>query len=197
MAPLAEATLVKQALPEEAAPEAPPTPAAAVASPPAPSAAIAPTAPSAAPAPPAAVAPPAPSAPPVPPGAVATRTRSGRIDRPLALWLGIGGPAITAINIAIEPLPADPNAPVPAVATILFLAYTVAVVATAVYGARRETRALPTAAAVGVLAVVLTVTCPMSGHHAGIGWWWYTQMALSAGFLGLALTGWRRHHRPA
>ncbi|MGH9222481.1 MAG: hypothetical protein ACRD2W_01480, partial [Acidimicrobiales bacterium] len=121
------------------------------------------------------------------------RPADRRLDRRTAMWLGIGCPAITAINIAIEPVPADPQAPVPVAASLLFLAFTAAVVATSVFAARRETKIFPYAVAAGVGAVVLTVTCPMSGHHAGIGWWWYTQMALSAGFLAVSAGAWRRH----
>jgi hypothetical protein len=125
--------------------------------------------------------------------AARVRTGNRRLDRRTALWLGIGCPAITAINIAIEPLPADPEAAAPVGASLLFLVFTAAVVATSVFAARRETRIFPYAVAAGALAVVLTVTCPMSGHHTGIGWWWYTQMVLSVGFLALACGAWWRH----
>ena len=134
---------------------------------------------------------PQPAASPAP---VVTAPRAKQpLDRRTALWLGIGLPAITAINIAIEPVPADPEAPVPLLASLLFLAFTVAVVATCAFASRRDTRIFPSAVAAGIGAVVLTITCPMSGHHAGIGWWWYTQMVLSVGFLASSATAWRRH----
>lgn len=116
-----------------------------------------------------------------------------RIDRRLALWLGLGCPLVTAINIVIEPLPADPDAPVPVAASLLFLVFTAAVVGTAVYAARREARTLPVATFAGVLALVLTISCPASGHHTGIGLWWYTQMVLSIGFVAFSAVAWRRH----
>lgn len=127
-----------------------------------------------------------------PPGPDA-RPERGRLDRGTALRIGVGAPAMAVVNILVEPLPADPQAPVPVLATALFLVFITAVVATATTAARRLPRALGWAMLAGAMAVVLAVACPLSGHHAGVGWWWYTQMALSTGFLAVAARGLRQH----
>jgi len=151
-----------------------------------------------APAPAAVATEPPPPPPPPPPSAEPAVARAKRpVDRRTARWLGIACPVVYAVCMAIEPVPADPQAAVPVWAGLVTLISIAAIVATVASGFGRDARVFPAAVGAGVLAVGLSVACPLSGHHSGIGWWWYTQMALSVGFLAFGAAAWRRHRTAA
>jgi peptidoglycan/LPS O-acetylase OafA/YrhL len=119
----------------------------------------------------------------------ATTTDSRRLSKGWALFAGLVGPVVGAFCIAVEPAPADPNAPEPLIGTLLGTALLIAWGAAAGTAVGRRASALKWAAAVGVLSVAMTVTCPLSGHHQGIGLWWAAQMVVSVGALLVAREG--------
>jgi peptidoglycan/LPS O-acetylase OafA/YrhL len=106
-----------------------------------------------------------------------------------AWFAGVVGPMVAAFCIAIEPSPADPNASEPLIATALGTAFFVAMVGAGVQAGRRRVSALTWACAVGVLAVVMTISCPLSGHHENIGMWWAAQFIVSAAALAVTAGG--------
>jgi hypothetical protein len=57
------------------------------------------------------------------------------------------------------------------------------VVMAAGFAQRRRYGALGSLGAAGVL-VAMTIACPLSGHHAGIGAWWVFQLAGSLTLVG-------------
>ncbi len=89
---------------------------------------------------------------------------------------------VMAIGVAVEPTPADPNAPVPLAVDLLALGQMSlwGVMAVGLFQRRRYTAAASLAGA-GVLAV-MAIACPASGHHA-IGAWWGVQMVAVASLL--------------
>lgn len=111
--------------------------------------------------------------------------------------LGVGWVAVFALAIAVEPAPADPNAAEPLWASILGLALIGALGAMAAGLARRQRIGLVASVVAGGLALVATTMCPASGHHAGIGAWWFVQMVGFTALVGASLVGLRRSRHPA
>lgn len=110
--------------------------------------------------------------------------------------MGLAWVAVFAAAVVIEPAPADPGAPEPLWASILFLGLVAALGAMAAGLARRQRLGFVASVVAGGLALVATVMCPVSGHHEAIGAWWYLQMAGFSGLVGASLVGLRRS-RPA
>jgi hypothetical protein len=91
--------------------------------------------------------------------------------------------------VAIEPVPAGPPPVLPWWYAAVGVAGLVALF-TACLALGRARSWAPAAVVVnGIGMVAETITCPASGHHYVLGWWWYAQLALSVGVLigGLVL----------
>jgi hypothetical protein len=111
--------------------------------------------------------------------------------------LGFGWPLAIVIGIALEPAPADPNAPVPAIVSLASLALFAALVATAVAAGNRHPSAAMGGVVTGLLSLGFVVSCPVSGHHT-FGAWWFGEMALTLAMLGVSLAALgRRAREPA
>lgn len=102
-----------------------------------------------------------------------------RLPTRWAWFAGLVGPVVAAFCIAIEPPPANPNAPEPLIGTLLTVALLVVWTGAALAAVRRRPEALRWASAVGGLSVAMTIACPLSGHHTSIGAWWFAQLAVS------------------
>jgi hypothetical protein len=91
-------------------------------------------------------------------------------------WIGI-----FSTGVILEPAPADPDAALPFIEGMLVLGLMVSWVITAVgLAARRRYGALGSLIA-GVFLVGMTIACPVSGHHVGIGaWWWFEGVGSTA-----------------
>jgi hypothetical protein len=99
---------------------------------------------------------------------------------------------IYPLGAALEPAPANPDAGIPALVTLLSLVL-LGSWAVAATGLAKGRRYGATASLVAALCVtVAAIGCPASGHHH-IGAWWYVQMTGALALIGLsALAGGRR-----
>jgi peptidoglycan/LPS O-acetylase OafA/YrhL len=123
------------------------------------------------------------------PGRTSTRAAEGQLETRWAMLLGVGWPLVMALAIAIEPAPADPDT-TPLVLDVLAefsgLVMLGALVVTAVSAAARQRSAAVAGVVVGAVAVGLSVTCPLSGHH-GFGLWWVAQLGMLTAMLGASV----------
>ncbi len=121
-------------------------------------------------------------------------TRPHALPRWMALSLAVAWVAYLPAAYALEPAPASRGA-APGWAVVLELVFTAALVATAMgLAARQRLGALASAGAAG-LALVASVMCPVSGHHADAGAWWFAQMGGFLALGGLSLAGLRAARR--
>jgi hypothetical protein len=127
-----------------------------------------------------------------------TAGASKKLERGWALLFGIGWPAAVLVMMAIEPAPADkPSLLVTAIGTVLFFALYMAIGGTVARAVRRSPSAANWSSVAGLVAVVATITCPLSGHHHGVGAWWYVQLGMSVGMLALSRVAADRRHATA
>ena len=111
----------------------------------------------------------------------ADRTLSGRWVAVLAgAWV-----TIFTLGVAVEPASAGEET-YPLLGTVLVLALLTswAVMASGFLMGRRYGAMASVAGA--VCLVGMTIGCPLSGHHAGIGAWWGVQLVGSLTLLGLS-----------
>ncbi len=98
------------------------------------------------------------------------------LSGPWALVLTFAWVTIFSIGAALEPSPANNDA-MPVLAALLasglFLGWAVMV---AGFVQHRRYGAVGSLGAAGIL-VAMTIACPLSGHHAGIGAWWWFEVA--------------------
>jgi hypothetical protein len=106
-----------------------------------------------------------------------------------AVFAGLVGPAVAAFCLAVEPPPANPNAPEPLIGTLLGLALMFAWGGAAITAGRRHASALTWATVVGGLSMAMTISCPLSGHHTSIGMWWISQFIVCGAALAAAGVG--------
>jgi hypothetical protein len=125
------------------------------------------------------------------------RVAPGALTPAWAGVLGFGWPLAIVLGMALEPAPADPNAPVPFIVALASLALFAALVATAVAAGNRHPAAAIGGVLTGLLSLGFVVSCPVSGHHT-FGAWWFGEMALTLGMLGVSLAALgRRAREPA
>jgi hypothetical protein len=121
--------------------------------------------------------------------ASARRSVAGGLDGRLAKgWVPVlfgAWVTIFGLGVALEPAPAGEEAfPLIGEAFALVLMGSWAVMAA---GLSQKRRYGAVASAVGgACLVVMTVACPVSGHHAGIGTWWWFQLTGALTLLGLS-----------
>jgi hypothetical protein len=114
------------------------------------------------------------------------RSSGDRLRRDWAIALGIGWPVATIASIALEPVPADPEASVPAIVVLASYALLAALGTTAIAAGLRHPSAAVAGAFAGLIALTFTISCPASGHHA-MGAWWFGQLALNLGMLAVSI----------
>lgn len=102
-----------------------------------------------------------------------------------AAVLGIGWPLAIIVSTALEPAPADPNAPMPVLAELANHALFLALVGTAIAAGVRHRAAAVGGVVTGLLVVSLAIACPVSGHHA-IGLWWFAELGILTAMLGVS-----------
>lgn len=118
-------------------------------------------------------------------------TEDGALPARSARGLGLAWIAVFSVAIAVEPAPAS-DTPEPLWASFLFLALMASLGAMAAGLARGRRLGLMASMAAAGLALVGTVMCPVSGHHAGVGAWWGVQMVGFTGLMAASLMGLRR-----
>lgn len=125
----------------------------------------------------------------------ATTTRDpDELPRSWARALVVAWLVLYPLGAALEPAPANPDAGVPALITLLSLVLLGAWIVAATGLAKRR-RYGATASLVAALCVtVAAIGCPASGHHH-IGAWWYVQMTGALALVGLSVLA--RGRRPA
>jgi len=137
------------------------------------------------------------TAPPTRPPLGRWLTDAGVVTGRWPRGLGLAWVAVFAAAIAVEPAPANPNAPEPIWASIVFFVL-IATLGTMAAGlAHRQRLGLVASVAAGGLALVATVMCPVSDHHSSVGAWWYLQMVGFASLVGASLIGLRRSRSSA
>jgi hypothetical protein len=113
------------------------------------------------------------------------RRPSALLHRGWAAALGVGWPLAFLVMVELEPAPAQPDA-APVLGIILSLALLTGLMLTAVAAGTRQLLAAPAAVGTGVVALTMSVACPVSGHHS-YGAWWYAQMAIVVAMLGVSV----------
>jgi hypothetical protein len=122
------------------------------------------------------------TAPPGDAAAVGRRELTDELSRGWARFLTIAWIVVFSLGATLEPAPANPDA-MPFLAGVLATGLMTGwVVMAAGFAQHRRYGAAGSLGAAGVLAA-MTVACPLSGHHAGIGAWWWFEVAGSVALL--------------
>jgi hypothetical protein len=86
----------------------------------------------------------------------------------------------------LEPAPADPDAALPLSESLLVSGLMLGWVVMAVGFATRRRYGVLGSFVAGVFLVGMTIACPVSGHHSGIGAWWWFEAAGSTALVALS-----------
>ena len=109
--------------------------------------------------------------------------RADALPRRLPISLALAWVVFIPLAYVLEPSPAT-RGPAPGWAVILELAFITTLVVAGMGLARRQRMGLLASAGAAGLALAVSVMCPVSGHHAATGAWWFAQMG---GFLALGV----------
>jgi hypothetical protein len=131
------------------------------------------------------------TAPVVPPAPPALALRGDQLPGWAAAAAGLLGPAVAAVSWALEPAPANADAAAPVVTVVLGYALLVAWLGAAAAAIARRPVALGWATAVPGLSVLMTITCPTSGHHSAVAGWWVAELVVCLSALALSAAGLR------
>lgn len=119
-------------------------------------------------------------------------TEPAAVSRRWGRGLAVAWVVVYTAAVLLEPAPADPNAAEPLWAVALFLSLTGVLVAMGIGLSRGRRIGLVAGVAAAGLALFGAVMCPVSAHHAGIGAWWFLQMAGFVGLMAATVVGLRR-----
>jgi len=123
-------------------------------------------------------------------GSARVRPRPGdRISSEVALALGVAWFVCYSIGSALEPRTSHP---MPMIGVVLGVALLVGILTTAVGLVARRRWGLTASLASAGLFVAASVACPTTGHHHGIGVWWFGQMAVSIALVAASMVALRR-----
>jgi hypothetical protein len=119
-----------------------------------------------------------------------------RIAWPVAAIVAATWAVIIPLTFAIEPAPADPEAAIPAYASLLSFGLFLALGTMAVGLISRSRSGLIASAVAATTWMAMAIACPVSGHHTFASWW-FGEMAggiilVAVSFGALHLTS-RRH----
>jgi hypothetical protein len=118
------------------------------------------------------------------------RQPAALLSREWAAALGLGWPLAFLVTRVMASAPADPQAVAPVVASLFGAGLMLALLLTATMAGGRDPRVAIAATVTGVLALVDTVACPVSGHHS-YGAWWFAQMAVVVAMLAVSVAALR------
>ena len=118
-----------------------------------------------------------------------------RLSRGWCMGLLLAWAFIFSTAAAIEPAPANPNAPEPLAAVLLGMGL---MGAWALMGVGLLARH-PTGAKASFVASTLflagAIACPVTGHHQSVGLWWFYELAGAATLMALSLLALPRRSR--
>jgi hypothetical protein len=120
---------------------------------------------------------------------VADPVLDGPAERLSGWWaagLAVAWVAIFTAGVLLEPAPANPDASAPLIATVLGLGLMLGWLVMAVGFATRRRYGAASSLLASVVLVGMTIACPVSGHHSGIGAWWFFELAGSTALVGLS-----------
>jgi hypothetical protein len=103
--------------------------------------------------------------------------------------LALCWPAVTAVCMALEPA-ADGEAGV--IGNLLGTGFLIVLLGAVGSAVGRRQAAFRWAAAAGLTAGAMTLACPLTAHHAGVGLWWAGQWAAVAAGAALTIAAWHR-----
>lgn len=109
----------------------------------------------------------------------------GRLARGWALRLTAAWLGVLTVGMALEPAPAEGEG-TGLVSAILSAALMASWAVMAVGFTKRIRLGAFASLAGAVTLVAFTIGCPVSGHHTGIGAWWFVQLAGSMALVGLS-----------
>jgi hypothetical protein len=129
------------------------------------------------------------------PDGVGDRRRS-RLTEPLSgSWgarLTVAWIVVYSIGVLLEPAPANPHATPPLIEAVIGWGFLSAWFVMAVGFAKRRRYGAVSSLYAGVFLVAMTVACPVSGHHSGIGAWWLFEAAGSMALVALSARALKR-----
>lgn len=109
-----------------------------------------------------------------------------RISRSSARRMMLAWAGLFTLGMLVEPAPTDPNAAEPLYATVIVLSMFALMAATfAGLAAQRRWGLTASFAAAGLFGV-LSLACPVSGHHT-YGLWWVVQMGSAGALMAMSL----------
>jgi peptidoglycan/LPS O-acetylase OafA/YrhL len=111
---------------------------------------------------------------------------AGPLSRNWGIVLMVAWVVVVAVGLAIEPAPANPDAPIPLYADLISTGMLAAWGAMAAGVFQRRRFAAAASMVGGVALLGLTLACPLTGHHSSIGAWWGIQLVGAAGLLALS-----------
>lgn len=124
------------------------------------------------------------------PVGVGDRRPDDRVSRGWAFGTAAAWAAGIGLILLLEPAPADPEAASilsEVIGTVMAMGLSVTVLGLVT----RYRFGLAAGAATGGLMFLVSVACPVSGHHT-FGAWWLGELAIVAGLTALGVVGYRR-----
>jgi hypothetical protein len=106
-----------------------------------------------------------------------------RIDSKVAIGVGVSWIALYSIGAELEPAP---NRSEPLLGVLLGVTLLSLFVAALVGLGMRRRWGIGLALVAAITLTVMSVMCPVSGHHT-FGAWWYGQMLCALGLVGISL----------
>jgi hypothetical protein len=108
-----------------------------------------------------------------------------RISTPMAVAVFALWAVAIPVGLALEPAPADPNAPLPWYGALLVYAFLSSLLLAAAGLVVRQRVGLVASVVAASILLFDTVACPVTGHH-GYGTWWLGELALSLALVAVS-----------
>jgi len=116
-----------------------------------------------------------------------------QLSRGWCVGLLVAWAFVFSTAVAVEPPPAHPNAPEPLAGVILATLLLGAWALMGVGLVARHPSGAKASFVAGALFLGGAIACPVTGHHASVGLWWFYQLAGAATLMALSLLALPRH----
>lgn len=110
-----------------------------------------------------------------------------KLSKGWCMGLLVAWAVIFSSAAAVEPPPAHPNAPEPLAAVLLATALLGAWALMGVGLVARHPTGAKASFVAGALFLAGAIACPVTGHHASVGLWWFYELAGAATLMALSL----------